>query len=116
MTIEDLQLICKKFNAVTEDIKWEEHLCFNVGAKMFLITAPDQVPPSASFKVTDEDFEMLSSKKGFKPAPHLARYKWIYVEDISLLSKKQWEYYLKRSYELVVAKLTKKIRKQIGIG
>jgi hypothetical protein len=42
MQIEDLQKICKSFHGVTEDIKWENHLCFNVGEKMFLITAPDK--------------------------------------------------------------------------
>jgi hypothetical protein len=36
MNSEDLQGICEKLKGVTEDIKWEDHLCFNVGKKMFL--------------------------------------------------------------------------------
>lgn len=108
MTIEEIQGICQKFPAVTEDIKWENHLCFNVGGKMFLITAPDEVPVSASFKVTDEDFELLPQRRGFMEAPYLARYKWIRVDDISLLSVNQWKQYLERAYQAVFTNLPKK--------
>lgn len=116
MTIEEIQQICSSLESVTEDIKWGEHLCFNIGGKMFLITSPDRVPPSASFKASDEDFHELSSREGFMPAPHLARYKWIYIEDISLLGRKHWEHYIKQSYQMVVAKLPKKKKKELGLG
>jgi len=112
--MEQLQTICKKLKGVTEDIKWEDHLCFNVGGKMFLITSPDRVPVSASFKVTDEDFEELLAKEGFMPAPYLARYKWIHLDDIHRLSQKQWEYYAGQSYHLIASKLPSKTKKQSG--
>jgi predicted DNA-binding protein (MmcQ/YjbR family) len=115
MNIEDIQSICKKLKGVTEDIKWENHLCFNIGGKMFLITAPDNVPVSASFKVADEEFEELSSREGFIPAPYLARYKWVHVDDISRLGARQWEYYAKQSYRLVASRLPSKIKKQLGL-
>ena len=115
MQIEDLQKICKSFKGVTEDIKWENHLCFNVGEKMFLITAPDKVPPSATFKVTDEDFELLPEREGFSPAPYMARYKWIYVDDINRLNKKEWQGYLKKSYDLIFAKLPLKVKNSIAM-
>ena len=114
VTIEDLQTICRQFNAVAEDIKWENHLCFNVGGKMFLITAPDELPVSASFKVNDEDFDLLSNRAGFEPAPYLARYKWIRVDDITLLTEKQWKKYLASSYELILSKLPAKTKKSIS--
>jgi predicted DNA-binding protein (MmcQ/YjbR family) len=115
MTIEAIQTICKKFPAVTEDIKWENHLCFNVGDKMFLITSPDLVPATASFKVSEEEFDEVSSREGFKPAPYLARYKWVHVDDISRLSKKEWEYYTQQAYTLVAEKLPAKVKKKIGL-
>ena len=114
VTIEDLQSICREFKAVTEDIKWENHLCFNVGGKMFLITAPDEVPVSASFKVNDEDFDTLSDRAGFQPAPYLARYKWIRVDDISLLSEKQWKKYLASAYDVIFSKLPAKTKQSIS--
>lgn len=115
MTIEELQSICKKFKGMTEDIKWENHLCFNIAEKMFLITSPDTIPHSASFKVSNEIFEELSQRDGFMPAPYLARYKWIHLDDINRLSKKEWEYYAEQSYKLIASKLTTKLKKQTGL-
>jgi len=115
MNIEELQSICMSFKGATEDIKWGEHLCFNVGGKMFMITSPDRFPVNASFKTSDEDFDLLTSQEGFKPSPYMARYKWVHVEDISRLSKKQWEQYARMSYEIIAAKLPKKLKSEIGI-
>jgi predicted DNA-binding protein (MmcQ/YjbR family) len=115
MLIEDIQNICKKFPHVTEDVKWETHLCYCVGEKMFIITSPDTIPVNASFKVDEEDFAELTEKEGFIPAPYLARYKWIHVDNISRLSNKQWDEYLKKAYELVKAKLPAKKKKELGI-
>jgi predicted DNA-binding protein (MmcQ/YjbR family) len=114
MTIEVLQTICAQFPGTTQDIKWEDHLCFNVGDKMFLVTSPGTVPHTASFKAGDEAFEELCSREGFQPAPYMARYKWVYVDDINRLSRTEWEKYLKQSYELVFSKLPVKKRLQIA--
>ena len=115
MNIADIQAICKKLPGVTQDIKWENHLCFNIGGKMFVITSPDTFPVTASFKVSAEDFDILENKEGFKASPYLARYKWIHVDDIKRLSKKEWNYYLKQSHSLIAAKLPVKIKKQLKL-
>lgn len=114
MTITEVREICLRFPGVTEDIKWENHLCFNIGGKMFLVTAPDNVPVSASFKTSDEDFEMLPNRPGFISAPYMARNKWIFVDDIKRFSKKDWESYLRKSYDLIVSKLSLKLQRQIA--
>jgi predicted DNA-binding protein (MmcQ/YjbR family) len=116
MTIADIQSICSKLSGVTEDIKLGDHLCFNVGGKTFLFTYPDSVPVTASFKVPDEDFEELTSNGKLTPQAYLARYKWVHVDDITRLSKKEWEFYLKQSYSLIATKLPGKVKKQIGFG
>ncbi len=115
MTIEGIETICDEFTAVTKDIKWEEHLCFNVGSKMFLITTPDAYPPTASFKVNAEEFDEIASRDGFMPASHLGRYKWVQVDDISRLTKKEWQFYAKQSYQLVVSKLPTKVKNSLGL-
>jgi predicted DNA-binding protein (MmcQ/YjbR family) len=114
MTIEQLQEIAKELPGLTYDIKWDSHLCFNVGCKMFLVTAPENVPVTASIKVSDEDFEMLTQREGIVPAPYLARYKWVFIDNITRFNQKEWEHYLTQAYELVFAKLPAKIRKQIA--
>ena len=116
MTITEIREICLAFPGVTEDIKWSDHLCFNIGGKMFMVTAPDNVPVSASFKASDEDFEILPNRPGFIPAPYMARNKWIFVDDISRFSKKDWEKYLRLSYSLIASKLPQRIQKEIASG
>ena len=108
MKPDDIQKICRGFDNVTEDIKWGQDLCFNIGGKMFLVTAPDSIPVSASFKADEETFNELAEREGFKPAPYVARHKWIFVDDINRLSKKEFEKFIRQSYELVKAKLPKK--------
>jgi len=39
--------------------------------------------------------------------------KWIYVDDINRMGKKEWQKYLKQSYDLIYAKLPLKLRKEI---
>ncbi len=107
MTLEAIEKICKSFPDVTEDIKWENHLCFNVGGKMFLITSPDLLPVTASFKTSEKKFIELTEREGFRPAPFLAKHKWVYVDDISRLNSREWEELLQQAYELVKEKLPK---------
>lgn len=113
MTLEELRNICLSLAYVTEDIKWENHLCFNVGDKMFMITSPDTFPITISLKVTDEDFISLCEKEGIQPAPYLARYKWVHVSDISILDKKEWVEYSRKAYQIVYDKLSKKVKMQL---
>ncbi len=115
INIEALQTICMGLPGVTQDIKLGAHLCFNVGGKTFLFTYPDGVPPSASFKVPDEDFEAICSMPGLEPQPYIARYKWVLARDISSLAHKDWEFYIRQSYDLIAAKLPSKLKKAIGL-
>lgn len=101
---------------VTEDIKWEHDLVFSIGGKMFCVIGLDQSPTTASFKVTDEEFEELSNSPGFKPAPYVAKYKWVLIDDINKMKKKDWEKYIRQSYTLVRDKLPTKIKKQLGLN
>ena len=115
MNVEYFQVICKKLNAVTEDIKWGNDLVFSVGGKMFCVVGLDQSPSTASFKVKEDDFEEMCNRDGFKPAPYLARYKWVWIEDIERLNKKEWEQYIRQSYKLVKDKLPLKTKKELGL-
>ena len=115
MNIENIRSICRELPGVTEDIKWKHDLVFSVGAKMFCVVGLDQSPTSASFKVRDDEFEEICSRPGFKPAPYVAKYKWVLVEDINKITKAEWKSFIQQSYDLVKAKLPVKLRKQIGI-
>ena len=114
MNIEILRRICCALPAVTEDIKWGNDLVFSVGDKMFCVASLEP-PFTCSFKVPDDEFEELSNQDGFRPAPYMARARWVLVTDPSALNKKEWGQYIKQSYELISSKLTKKLREKLGI-
>lgn len=115
MDIEDLRNICLSMPLATEDIKWGNNLVFSVALKMFCITSLDQSPVTASFKVKDEDFEEISNLTGFKPAPYLAKNKWVWVDDIGKISKPEWKKYITGSYNLIKEKLPARLKKEMGL-
>ena len=114
MDIESIRAICQKLPGVTEDIKWGNDLCFLIAGKMFCV-AGLQPPLMISFKVRDEEFDELTSTPHIIPAPYVARYKWVLVEEVSRLKKKEWEHYIKQSYNLVKGKIPKKTLKKFGL-
>jgi predicted DNA-binding protein (MmcQ/YjbR family) len=107
MNIENIRSICTKLPLVTEDIKWGNDLCFLIAQKMFCVVGLS-TPLQVSFKVKDEEFDELSNQQGIIPAPYVARYKWVLIQNANVLTTKQWEYYICQSYNLVKAKLPKK--------
>ena len=113
MNVEDLKNICGSFPAVTTDIKWGHDLVFSVGEKMFCVVGLDESPVTASFKVSDEEFDELSTRAYFKPAPYMARHKWVFITDITKMKRSEWKTHLKGSYDLVRAKLPAKVQKQL---
>jgi predicted DNA-binding protein (MmcQ/YjbR family) len=112
MNIESLRQFCNSLPNVTEDIKWGNDLCFSVGGKMFCV-ASLTAPLTASFKVKDEEFDELSTSPGMEPAPYVAKHKWILVTNAGNFSTKEWELYIRQSYNLVKAKLPKKVLAQM---
>lgn len=115
VTIEDLLKIGAQLKGTTNDIKWDHHLCFNVGEKMYLITSPDQVPVNASFRVSDEHFDEMIAQPGIIAAPYMARNKWVQLDDISRLSLEEWRSIMQESHGIIAAKLTKKKQKELGL-
>ena len=114
MDFERAKALCRTFPGVTEDIKWGEDLVFSVGEKMFAVTGNASPATGMSFKVEDERFLELTDRPGIIPAPYLARAKWIYVEGADALDDDEAGALLRRSYELVFAKLTKKLQREIS--
>jgi predicted DNA-binding protein (MmcQ/YjbR family) len=112
MNIEAIRNICNTLPAVTEDIKWGDDLCFMIGEKMFCVSVLSP-PIKVSLKVTDEEFAELSNSPGIIPAPYVARHKWILIEDANRFDDKEWEYYITQSYNLVKARLPKKVLAQL---
>src|ERR1043165_9846539 len=113
MEFETLRQFCLSLPGVTEEVQWEDHLLFKVGGKMFCITELDYTGQMA-FKVPDDDFEELSETPGFIAAPHLARAKWVRLVEPATIKQHAIQQYIQTSYELVKAKLPKKLQRELS--
>lgn len=113
MDFEAAKALCRTFPGCSEDIKWENNAVFSVGQKMFAVSDTGVPASGISFKVDNARFLELTDRPGIVPAPYLARAKWVYVEKASALSDAEAAALLRRSYQLVFAKLTKKLQREI---
>ena len=70
-----------------------------------------------SFKVGDIAWEVLQDAPGVRPAPYLASrgMKWLQVYDDDAMSDASLQEHITDSYDLVVAGMTKKMRKDLGV-
>ena len=114
MDLDTIRHICLAFPGATEQLQWEHHLLFKVGGKMFCMTDLDD-PARVRFKADIEDFEALVETGSFMPAPHLARANWLLVMHPEDLKLRDWKQHIARSYELVRAKLPKKVQAELGL-
>jgi|SRR5882724_518378 len=95
--------------------QWGENLVFKVAGKMFLIISLDgELIEAVGFKCGFADFARLTDIDGIIPAPYLARASWVQVGDLGALSAAALEEQVRASYELVKAKLPKKVRVELG--
>jgi|GEM_PF-304100 len=109
-----IRTFCLSLPHVTEDVKWEKDLAFCIGKKMFAVTCLEPAAVVLSFKCTPETFSELTERPGIIPAPYLGRAHWVALENEDALTRKELEPLLRKAYELVQAKLPKKL--QAGVG
>jgi predicted DNA-binding protein (MmcQ/YjbR family) len=114
MSYAALQKHAASLSAATTDIKWGCDWVASVGGKMFFAGGPEPGPwQSCSFKVDDHRFLELTGLPGFAPAPYLARVKWVQLTDPKALPLAQLKALVTRSHELVLARLPKKLQKEL---
>lgn len=96
--------------ATTVVKQWGEHLVFKVAGKMFLIIGLDgEMIDGVTFKCTPgHEFDELTEIDGITQAPYCAKRHWVRVADLSAIPAAELERRIRRSYDLVVAKLPKK--------
>jgi predicted DNA-binding protein (MmcQ/YjbR family) len=114
MDIDDLRRLCLAFPAATEHVQWGNNLVFKVRGKMFAVTALEPADLWLSFKVTPEQFAEYTEKPGIIPAPYLARASWVGIESPTIIPSPELASLLRGSYDLVVAKLPRKMRETLA--
>lgn len=112
--VERLATHCRSLEGVTEDVKWDHHLVFSIGGKMFaMFEVSGEVP--FSLKLSPEAFAQLSRQPGVIPAPYLARAEWVQVQREDALPAALLEELLEDARLLIGAKLSKKRQRELGL-
>lgn len=114
MTPEAFDAACLALPGATLSIQWGDDHVFKVGDKMFAVRG--SAGDSFSFKASDVAFEVLTESGRGKPAPYLARAQWVWFADMTAEDDAEVADWLKTAHALITAKLTKKVRAELGIG
>ena len=71
--------------------------------------------PRYMFKCSDLSFEMLVESGAAVPAPYLVRAKWVQLAANDSLPADTLQSYIVQAHGIIAAKLTKKVRAEIGL-
>jgi predicted DNA-binding protein (MmcQ/YjbR family) len=110
MSIDSVRQHCLSFPSVTETVQWGDNLVFKVCGKVFAILALEPGLRFISFKCTPQNFIELTERPGIVQGPHLARGQWVALESEDALSPAELRALLREAYDLISAKLPKKLR------
>jgi predicted DNA-binding protein (MmcQ/YjbR family) len=114
MNVDRLREVCLSFPGATEQIQWGYDLLFKVGGKMFAVTPLEPAPVCLSFKASPENFAELTERPNIIPAPYLARAQWVALQTRDALTADELARLLRESYDMVFAKLPRKMRDAIS--
>ena len=112
MTSGEFDAACRAQPGVTMVVQWGADGVYKVGGRIFAVLNPSG---GASFKVSDIAYEALTESGRARPAPYLARAKWVYFDDIAALGADEVRDWLTTAHALVAAKLTRAQRAEIGL-
>lgn len=91
--------------------QWEA-LVAKVGGKVFCLLGDDE--GVLVFKVNEIAFDGLTEMEGIEQAAYFAKRQWVRVVP-GALEQALLEGYIRQSYEMIVAKLTRKLRAELGL-
>jgi predicted DNA-binding protein (MmcQ/YjbR family) len=111
--LEWIRKLCLSLPGAAEDMPWEDTLCFKVRKKIFAILALSEGRyPRITLKCAPDKFHEALEIDGISPAPYLARYKWIMLDNPNVVPSDELEALIRESYELVEANAPKKSKRQ----
>jgi predicted DNA-binding protein (MmcQ/YjbR family) len=99
----------------TFDVKWGADRIYSVGGKMFASAGAEKDPaPKYAFKVSDLAFQMLVEQGLAKPAPYLARAKWVQLVAADALDDADLAAYIAEAHRIVAGKLAKTVQAKLA--
>jgi predicted DNA-binding protein (MmcQ/YjbR family) len=119
MTQAEYNAFCASLPATSHVVQWGGAHVWKVGTKVFAIggwSATDEL--AVTFKCSEMAFELLKQQPGLRPAPYLASrgMSWIQRQTDASMQDEALCDYIRESYRLVAAKLTKRERVELGLA
>lgn len=114
MSPEAFDAACRALPSVTMDIQWGADHVYKVGGRMFAVLGPAE--HGVSLKVSDIAFEALVESGAARPAPYLARAKWVRFDSLAAQDDAEMADWLANAHALVAAKLTRAMRRSLGLA
>ena len=90
-----------------------DHDTYKVGGKMFAMVGGEG---GVSFKVSDIAYEVLTESGHARPAPYMARAKWVHLDHPTDWPDDELADHLQTAHAIIVAKLTRKARADLGLN
>lgn len=117
MTLDEYNKFCKSLAHSTHVVQWGGAHVWKIGAKVYAIAGwSDGEELAVTFKCSELAFEVMRAAEGVRPAPYLASrgMKWLQRTREAAISDRELKDYLRESYKLAAAGLTKKMQKELG--
>jgi predicted DNA-binding protein (MmcQ/YjbR family) len=117
MKLEDFDALCRGLPAATYVNQWGGSHVYKIGGKIFAIAPSfgEGDPPGYMFKVSDMAYELLIEQELARPAPYLARAKWVQLSRRDTLPAGELKAYLTQAHAIIAARLTKAMRKALKL-
>lgn len=119
MTYDEFNQFCGSFKATSYVMQWGNSHVWKVADKMFAIGGWEKKEgPGITFKTSELNFEFLTHKEFYRPAPYLASrgMKWIQQYGASSELDEELRYYISESYRIVSLGLSKKKQRELGLN
>jgi predicted DNA-binding protein (MmcQ/YjbR family) len=109
--------VCLALPGVTLDHPFgEHHDAYRVGGKMFVMVGETG---GVSFKVSEIAYEVLTETGRARPAPYLARAKWVNIEDPETTdgwTDEDLAGHFASAHGIIAGKLTRKQKAELGLA
>ena len=113
MDREGIRRACLALPHVTLDHPFgDEHDAYRIGGKMFVMVGETG---GVSFKMSDIAYEVLTESGRARPAPYLARAKWVNLPDPAAWPEDELAEHFAIARRIVGSKLPKKTRAALEI-
>lgn len=116
MTRDEFDQYCGSLKSTTNVVQWGGSSVWKIGGKVFAIhSGQDEDAHTMSFKCSELNYQILTELDDIQRAPYLTQGNWIQITSEKAMNNQDIKDYIKDSYAIIAAKLTKKLRAELGI-